>query len=110
VCHRIVSGAPGPYNFELFTFGFLKRRSVIIHRTVRCAIRLSGVTAEQRLFGATVDCTVPLTALQFAAEVRAVVRGAPDSEQCLSGVALDCPVPPEVSAPMVDCVRTLTIE
>jgi hypothetical protein len=43
------------------------------------------VTAEQRLFGATVDCTVHLTALQFAPEVRAEVRGAPDSEQCLSG-------------------------
>jgi hypothetical protein len=56
------------------------------------------VTAEQRLFGATVDCTVPLTALQFAAEVRAEVSGAPD-----------CPVPPGVSAPTVDCVRTLTV-
>jgi hypothetical protein len=26
-------------------------------------------------------------------KVRAVVRGTPDSEQCLSGAALDCPVP-----------------
>jgi hypothetical protein len=43
------------------------------------------VTAEQRLFGATVDCTVPLTSLQFASEVRTEVRGAPDSEQYLSG-------------------------
>jgi hypothetical protein len=67
------------------------------------------VTVEQRLFGATVDCSVPLTALQFTAEVRAEVRGAPDSEQCLSGAAPDCPVPPEVSAPTVDCVRTLTV-
>jgi hypothetical protein len=31
-----LSGAPGPYNSELFTFGFLRRRSAIIHRTVRC--------------------------------------------------------------------------
>jgi hypothetical protein len=67
------------------------------------------VTAEQRLFDATVDCTVPMTALQFAVEVRAEVKGAPDSEQCLSGVAPDCPVPPEVSAPTVDRVRTLTV-
>jgi hypothetical protein len=89
--------------------GFFQRRSAIIHRIVRCATRLSSVTAERRLFGATVDCTVPLTALQFAAEVRAEVRGAPDSEQCLSGAAPDCPVPPEVSAPSVDCVRTLTV-
>jgi hypothetical protein len=27
------------------------------------------------------------------AEIRAVVRGAPDSEECLSGAAQDCPVP-----------------
>jgi hypothetical protein len=67
------------------------------------------VTAEQRLFGATVDCTVPLTALQFAVQVRAEVRGAPDKEQCMSGAAPDCPVPPEISAPTIDCVRTLTV-
>jgi hypothetical protein len=67
------------------------------------------VPPEQRLFVATVDSTVPLTALQFTAEVRAEVRGAPDSEQCLSGATPDCLVPPEVSAPMVDCVRTLTV-
>jgi hypothetical protein len=32
------------------------------------------------------------------AEVRAVVRGAPDSEQCLAGAAPDCPVPLEDKA------------
>jgi hypothetical protein len=58
---------------------------------------------------ATVDCTVPLTTLQFVAEVKAEVRGAPDNEQCLSGAAPDYLVPPEVSAPTVDCVRTLTV-
>jgi hypothetical protein len=31
-------------------------------------------------------------------EVRAVVRGAPDSEQCLSGAAPDCPMPLEDKA------------
>jgi hypothetical protein len=36
-----------------------------------------------------------LAALQYAAEVRTEVRGAPDSEQCLSGAAPDCPVPLE---------------
>jgi hypothetical protein len=43
------------------------------------------------------------------AEVRTEVRGAPDSEQWLSGAAPDCLVPPEVSAPTVDYVRTLTV-
>jgi hypothetical protein len=109
VCHRTVSNAPGLYKSKLFTFGFLGRRSTIIHQTVRCATRLSGVTAEQRLFGATIDCTVPLTTLQFVAEVRVEVRGAPDNKQCQSGAALDRPMPPEVSAPTVDCVRTLTV-
>jgi hypothetical protein len=49
LAHRTVSGALGPYNFELFTFGFLRPRSAIIHRTVRCT---SGATATS----ATVDC------------------------------------------------------
>jgi hypothetical protein len=43
------------------------------------------------------------------AEVRAAVKGAPDSEQCVSGAAPDCPVPLEDKAPMVDCDRTLTV-
>jgi hypothetical protein len=85
LAHRTVSGAPGSYNSELFTFGFLRHRSAIIHLTVRCATGMSGAPVEQRLFGATVDCTVPLTALQFAAKVRVEVRGAPDKKQCLSG-------------------------
>jgi hypothetical protein len=40
-----VSDAPGLYNSELFTFGFLRRRFAIIHRTVRCT---SGATTLQR--------------------------------------------------------------
>jgi hypothetical protein len=52
VCHWTVSDAPGSYNSELFTFGFLRHFSAIIHRIVRCAIGLfgapSGVTALQR--------------------------------------------------------------
>jgi hypothetical protein len=73
------------------------------------ATGLSGAPAEQQLSSATVDCIVPLIELQFVAEVRAEVRGTPDNEQCLSGAAPDCPVPPEVSAPTVDYVRTLTV-
>jgi hypothetical protein len=46
VCHRTVSGAPGPYRAKLATLGFLQALSTIIHRTVRCAIGLSGAPAE----------------------------------------------------------------
>jgi hypothetical protein len=101
VCHRKVSGAPGPYNVQLSTLGFLKARSAIIHRTVWCATELSGAPAEQRLFGATVDCKSAeqsYSARTMGAEVRAVARGAPDSEQYLSGAAPDCPVPLEDKA------------
>jgi hypothetical protein len=109
VCHRTVSGAPGPYKSKLATLGFFQSCSAIIHWIVWCATGLSRASAEKRLFGATVNYIVPLTALQFATEVSVEVRGAPDTEQCLSGVALDNPVLPEVSVPTVDCVRTLTV-
>jgi hypothetical protein len=56
LAHRTVSGAPGPYRCELFTFGFLRRRSAIIHQTVRCATRLSGAPEDQRLHRTTVAC------------------------------------------------------
>jgi hypothetical protein len=45
LAHRTVSGAPGPYTSELFTFRFLQRRSAIIHWTVRCT---SGATTLRR--------------------------------------------------------------
>jgi hypothetical protein len=96
-----LSGAPGPYNVQLSTLGFLRARSAIIHRTVRCAIGLSGAPAEQRLFGATVDCKNAdqmNSTRTVRAEVRAVVRGASDSEQCRAGAAPDCPVPLEDKA------------
>jgi hypothetical protein len=51
-----LSGALGPYMIKLATLGFLQARSAIIHRTVRCATRLSGAPAEQWLLHATVDC------------------------------------------------------
>jgi hypothetical protein len=95
VRHRTESGALGPYNDELVTLGFLQRCSAIIHRIVRCAIGLSGATMEQRLLGATVDCKSAgqsYSEEQCAQSQSAEVRGAPDSEQCMSGVALDCPV------------------
>jgi hypothetical protein len=112
VCHRTVSGAPGPYEYELVTFGFQKRRSSIIHRTVRCATGLSGALAEQWLGSATVGSNGRLqgySARTVHAEVRAAAEGAPDSEQCLSGVAPDYPVPHEDKAPTVETIRTLTV-
>jgi hypothetical protein len=69
----------------------------VCHRTVRCTKRSNG-----RLHYA-------LTELQFAAEVRAGAKGAPDSEQCLSDAAPDCPVHQNVRAPTVETVRTLTV-
>jgi hypothetical protein len=45
MAHRTVSSGPGAVQSELFTFGFLRRRSAIIHRTVWCATGLSGVPA-----------------------------------------------------------------
>jgi hypothetical protein len=102
LAHRTVRCATGqcPVHQDRITpnsqvSGFLQRHFAIIHRTVQCATGLSGAPAEQRLSSATIDCTVPLTALQFATEVRAELRSAPDTEQCLSGAAPDCPVQPE---------------
>jgi hypothetical protein len=112
VCHRTVSCAPGPYKSKLATFGFLRACSAIIHRTVRCATGLSGAPAEQRLpaqRSTATDTCKRYSAQTERAEVRAAARGAPDSEQYLSGAAPDCPVPQEDKAPTVDCARTLTV-
>jgi hypothetical protein len=88
MCHRTVSGAPGPYRTKPATLGFQQEHSAIIRRTVRCA---SGATANSR----NDRLCKGYSALQCASEVRAEVRGTPDSEHDLSGVAPDCPVPQE---------------
>jgi hypothetical protein len=88
VCHRTVSGAPGPYSSKLATLGFVWACSAIIYRTVRWATRLSGAPAEQRLLAQRSTATDPCkrySARTVRAEVRATVRGAPDSEQYMSG-------------------------
>jgi hypothetical protein len=74
----------------------------VCHRTVRCTKRSNGYSRNGRLHSA-------LTELQFAAEVRAGGRGAPDSEQCMSDAAPDCLVHQDVRAPTVKTVRTLTV-
>jgi hypothetical protein len=72
VCHRTLSGAPGPYRVELATLGFQQAHSAIIHRTVRCA---SGATANSR----NGRLQKPLTKEQCAQSQSRRVRGAPDS-------------------------------
>jgi hypothetical protein len=77
---------------KLFTFGFPRRTSAIIHRTVRCIAPdsvwwrtgLSGVPAEQRLSAHNGRLCKVNSGIQ---NVRAEVRGAPD-----------CPVPHEDKA------------
>jgi hypothetical protein len=65
-------------------------------------MRSNGYSRNGRLHSA-------LTELQFTAEVRAGARGAPDSEQYLSGAAPDYSVHQDVRAPTVETVRTLTV-
>jgi hypothetical protein len=109
VHHLIVSGAPGTVQSELVTFGFLRRRSAIIHRTIRCTTGLSGAPSRATANSATVVCKSVNSEWTVRAKVRAGIRGAPDREQHLSGAALDCSVRHEVSAPTVRIFRTLTV-
>jgi NADH dehydrogenase FAD-containing subunit len=107
-----LSGAPGTVQVELFTFGFLESHSAIIHRTVRWVTGLSGVPVEQQLRSATVDSNGRLQREQCvdnSRRVRAAPEGAPDSEQCLSSAAPDCPVPPSYQSSNVKTVRTITV-
>jgi hypothetical protein len=69
---------------KLFGFGISRRSSAIIHRTVRCAIRLSGAPAEQRLSARNGRLCKVNSAIQMSEQK---VRGAPD-----------CPVPHEDKA------------
>jgi hypothetical protein len=99
-----VSGAPDNVrctrepDTELATFGKIRGRSAIIHRTVR---RASGATATSR---PTVDCKRNQCAT-VRARVRAATDGAPDSLQDLSGAPPDSPEAPLVRAPTVEPQR-----
>jgi hypothetical protein len=53
-----LSGAPGPYDSELATFGFQKRRSAIIHRTVRCTSEATARKRNGRLQLSSTEATV----------------------------------------------------
>jgi hypothetical protein len=53
---------------KLATFGKIRGRSAIIHRTVRCHTGLSGVPAEQRLLRTQRSTATAFNALQCAPE------------------------------------------
>jgi hypothetical protein len=82
MCHRTVSDAP-PDNvrctrvllLELFTFGFPRCRSAIIHRTCPVHTGLSGVPAKQRLPVRNGRLCKVNSANQMSEQM---VRGAPD--------------------------------
>jgi hypothetical protein len=93
-----VFGAPGPYRAQPATLGFPQAHSAIIHWTVWCATRQSGVPAGNGYLRATVDCKSTDDVNSVAAEVKAVKTEGTE----LSGVALDCPVPQGDKAPTVD--------
>jgi hypothetical protein len=61
---------------ELATFGFLGSHSAIIHWTVRCSTRLSGVPSGATVASATVEFNGRLTTLQYADYARRVRAGA----------------------------------
>jgi hypothetical protein len=85
VWHTGLSGVPPdsvrctrPYNSELLSFGFLRRRSAIIHRTVRSTSR---ATAPAQRSTATDTCKSAIV----RAESEQPPEGASDSAQYLSG-------------------------
>jgi hypothetical protein len=96
-----LSGAPGAIQTELFTFGFLRCRSAIIHRTVRWVTRLSGAPRGATSPSATIDFNGHCQTLQCA-----IVRDRVRAHRTLNS---SCPVRHEVRAPTVETVRTLTI-
>jgi hypothetical protein len=82
VHHRTVSGAPPDSvrytrvnQLKLLSFGFSRRSSAIIHRTVRCSTRLSDALAGQRLPARNGRLCKVNSAIQMSEQM---VRGAPD--------------------------------
>jgi hypothetical protein len=82
VCHRTVSGAPGPYNVQLSTLRFL--RAPLRYNSPDCSVhqRSNGYLAQRSTATDAYNATV---CEQCTQKVIAVARGAPNSEQCLSG-------------------------
>jgi hypothetical protein len=106
VCHRKVSGAPGPYRTKPATLGFQQAHSTIIHLTVRCA---SGATAKSR----NGRLQKPLT--QMNSEEQCAQSQSTESEAHRT-MNRTCPVwhrtvrcHKKTTAPTVDCSQTLTV-
>jgi hypothetical protein len=119
VHHRTVSGAPPDSvrctrdsNSELLTLRNSEGRSAIIHRTVRCStgqcpvahrtVRCASgatTTSRQRSSAEGIKCAT------VRARFRAEPDGAPDTEQCMSGAPLDCPVAQKTEAPTIRIQR-----
>jgi hypothetical protein len=78
----------------------------VCHRTVRCT---SGATASQRNGRLQRSSDNVNSARIVRVESEQPPEGAPDSAQCMSGAAPDCPVQHEDKAPTVETVRTLTV-
>jgi hypothetical protein len=88
MAHRTVSGALGSYRCDPINLGQMEARSAIIHRTVRCATRLSSEPSEQRLLAPMVDSAKCYNMQQCRDRVRsAEVRG-----HRTVRVAPDCPL------------------
>jgi hypothetical protein len=85
VCHRTVSGAPGPYRCQPATLGNSRVHSAIIHRNVRCANGATAICTNGRL------CIDEQYAIVPRRSQSSEVRGAPD-----------CLVPQEDKAPTVN--------
>jgi hypothetical protein len=66
----------------------------VCHRTVRCTSGVTTIQRNSRLQGltATLQCAT------VRGRVRAHSQSTPNTEQCLSGAAPDCPVPLEDKA------------
>jgi hypothetical protein len=108
--HRTVSGAPGWLLTNWPLSGIRRRRTTIIHRTIRWCTRLSSeptaasATVGRQIRGRRVARSngrqeapdiVRCANGYNSATVGCAISGrrsAPDHEQCLSGGAPDCPV------------------
>jgi hypothetical protein len=82
---------------KLLSFGFSRRSSAIIHRTVQCATGLSGAPAGQRLSARNGRLCKVNSANQMS-EHRSKGHRTIRCSTGLSGVAPDCPVPHEDKA------------
>ena len=102
VCHRTVSGALGPNRVDPATLGETEARSAIIHRTIRCAIRLSGEPVGNGYLRATIDSDSATVSRQ---KLEQQVKGAPDYPVHHQTVRCH----KKTRAPTVNCSGTLTV-